>query len=510
MNTKVLFYIRVSTDEQAEFGYSIDMQQNQCMQFAQSHGLSMAGVYVDDGYTAKNMNRPQLKIMLEVLKKSKDIKGIVVWRLDRLCRNTDDYYIKFKQMFDKYGIQLLSATENNDMDNPYGRYMRNMQINNAELESCLTSIRTKANLKEKAMQGYFPGARVPLGYTRKIIDKRNTVVIDEEKAPYVKNIMELYSTGAYSYSDIARIMRSKGLEHRKKPCSKKLIENTLVNNLIFYTGKFNFNGEIYRGNHEPLITSELYLNILKVRDGKTNARTKRKFLYKGMVKCAKTGRTLSAETHSGAHKSGTYIYYRCPKECPYRENCNQYLKEAVIDDAVRLAFQSISITPEERAKFITILKDIVHVQAVRDEKMKENVAGQITKLKNRINQLYDDKLDGVISSEVYFQKKQKWEIELEEKTLQYSSLSKTNLELIKRCEKLSEPLENLWLSYSQQSDEKKRILLKLLSSNLFYDGSKVVITINRVLETLFKIVVFKNGAPDGIRTHAYRNHNPRS
>lgn len=70
---------------------------------------------------------------------------------------------------------------------------------------------------------------------------------------------------------------------------------------------------------------------------------------------------------------------------------------------------------------------------------------------------------------------------------------------------MSEPLENLWLSYSRQTDEKKRILLKLLSPNLFYDGSKVVITINRVLETLFKFIVFKNGADSGTMSEPKTN-----
>lgn len=68
---KVLIYIRVSTEEQAKFGYSINMQQNQCTTYADKMGFDIGEIYIDDGYTAKNMKRPQLLRMLDIVKKGK-------------------------------------------------------------------------------------------------------------------------------------------------------------------------------------------------------------------------------------------------------------------------------------------------------------------------------------------------------------------------------------------------------------------------------------------------------
>lgn len=74
-----VLYIRVSTDEQAKFGYSIDMQQNQCFGFAQKEGYNVIGVYIDDGFTARNPNRPQYKKLFEDIKnKKKGINAVIV------------------------------------------------------------------------------------------------------------------------------------------------------------------------------------------------------------------------------------------------------------------------------------------------------------------------------------------------------------------------------------------------------------------------------------------------
>ena len=500
---KVYFYIRVSTDEQAEFGYSIDMQQNQCAKFADMSGLKLIRTYIDDGYTAKNMKRPQLLQMLTDIKKEKGLYAIVVWRLDRLCRNTDDYHATFKKLFSKYGVELLSATENNDMSNPYNRYMRNLQINNAELESNLTSIRTIANMREKARQGYYPGHKPPVGYTRKIINKINTCVIDWPVAKYVKKIIDLYCTGVYSYSDIARIMREEGFIYRNKHCTKKMVENILTLHLKFYIGKFDFSGESYDGKHEALISKETYLLVKKIREQHSSPKIqKHSFLYRGLIKCPESGRVLTAETHKGANKSGTYVYYRCARNCQNPSNCKCMIREDSIDKAVKDVLCSLSITPEKLKELKSEFKYMLKYQEEFDENKKTQLAAQITKLRTRLNNLYEDKLDGIVSNETYFKKKEEWEVSLEEKTLEYSSLSKTNIELIKQIEKMSELLENLYEHYLQLPDEKKRILLKLLCPNFFYDGSKIVITIKRAFETLFKFALFENGAGGGIRTHA--------
>lgn len=510
-NKNAVLYIRVSTDEQAKYGYSIDMQQNQCFNFAQKEGYNIIGVYIDDGYTARNQNRPQYKQLFEDIKnKKKNINAVIVWRCDRMIRNTGLYHAQIVPKFAQYGVELLSATENNDMNNPYGRYIRNNQINNAELESELTSIRTIENLKEKARQGYFPGSRAPVGYIRDKIDGKKVIVPDKQKAPYIKDVFNLYTRGGYSYKEIADKLAKRGFTHNNKPCNKKLIENILTVYDCFYNGQFIFKGVKYEGKHEAILTKEEYANFKRVRDQKYAPKSKKHtFIYRGLIQCALTGKYLIGEEQTGANNSGIYQYYRC-HHCSMKKDCKKIIKSSVIDKLIIDTINSLTITKEDVLKFKDELKNIMYTNQSLNEERLNLILPQVKKLENRMLALYDDKIDGVITDEFYKQKRNSWQNQLDEYQLEITALKNTQKEIFKRIENALELCEDLSGAYLRHSDDEKRILLNLLCSNFFYDGSKLTITIKEPFMALMNFALFKNGAPDGIRTHAYRNHNPRS
>ena len=498
---KADLYLRVSTSEQAKHGFSIDMQENQNRLFANKMGFEVKNVYIDDGYSGKSINRPKLNELLKNIKKRNyEIDAVIVWRCDRLSRNTDYYYGVIKPTFEKHGIQILSATEPNDMDNPYGRYMRNNQINNAELESGLISIRTIENLKEKARQGDYPSSIPPVGYKRERVNGKSIVVIDEEKAPYVERIFCYYITGFYSFKSLADKMSEEGFTHHGKKCTKKLIENILCNNLLFYTGKFKYMDKEYQGNHKPILTFEAYKEIQQIKkERSTTQKQVHNFLYKGMIKCPKSGNVLIPEKQSGQNKSGEYIYYRCQRhKC---KGCKRIIKEEIITETVLDTLKSIQLTPAQIADAKEDFKTLLHIQSDMDDKRKLQIETQSKKLKNRLNQLYEDKLDGIISPEVYMQKKAEWENQLDDLTLQYTALMKTNRELTRRMDKLLELCESLSERYLELPDEKKRQLLKIICSNFFYSDSKLSINVKSAFAALFKFVIFENGSSGGTRTY---------
>ena len=510
-NKNAVLYVRVSTDEQAKHGYSIDMQQNQCFNFAQKEGYIITGVYIDDGYTARNEKRPQYqKLLIDIKNKSNNINAVIVWRCDRMVRNNSLYHSQIVPKFAKYGVLLLSATENNDINNPYGRYIRNSQINNAELESELTSIRTKENLKEKARQGYYPASIPPVGYIRAKIDGKKIIIPDKEKAPYIKEVFQLYTRGGFSFRDIADKLSRKGFQHNNKPCTKKLIENILTVYDIFYVGKFRYKGEIYNGKHEPILTTEEYENFKRARALKYAPKTKKHdFLYRGLIKCTLTNKIFIGEEQTGANNSGIYQYYRC-HHCNLKKDCKRIIKSNIIDKLVIDAINTLTITKKEFAIFKDDLKTIMYKNYSMNEERLKQIQPQIKKLESRMLALYDDKIDGVITEEFYKQKRDLWQNQLDDYQLEITALTNTQKEIFKRIENALELCKDLSGAYLRHTDEEKRILLNLLCSNFFYDGSKLTITIKEPFKALINFAIFKNGASDGIRTHAYRNHNPRS
>lgn len=504
-----VLYIRVSTDEQAKYGYSIDMQQNQCFKFAEKENYNVVGIYIDDGYTARNENRPKFKQLFEDIKHKKNrIDAVIVWRCDRIVRNNALYHSKLVPKFAQHGVALLSATENNDVNNPYGRYIRNTQINNAELESELTSIRTIENLKEKARQGYFPGAIPPVGYKRVKIDGKKIIVPDEEKTQFISDIFKLYTMAGYSFKEIANIMAKKGFTHNNKPCSKKLVENILTVYDIFYIGKFRYKGEIYNGKHEALITPELYAAFKAKRQENFRPKlVKHKFLYKGMITCPKNGRLFVGESQKGANSSGEYLYYRCHHSCEYCNNCKRIIKSDIIDKAILETIKSIDITEEKFLESKEALKDIMYKNHSMNEARKAQIDQQLKKLNNRLLALYDDKIDGVISDDIYTTKRNTWQSQIEDLTLELSALNKTQDEIFKRISVMLELLKDLTGAYLKHTDDKKRILLNLLCSNFFYDGSKLTITIKEPFTALVKFAIFKNGAHGGSLLELFNKKN---
>ena len=150
---KAVIYARVSSEEQAKHGFSIENQKKVCIEFAENSGYFVDKVFVDEGKSAKNLERPEIQELIAYCSKKKnDIKAVVIWRLDRISRNNTDYHGILRPLLAKKGIKLLSATESN-VETIEGELMRNIAMNFAEYERQVTVTRTLAGLRQKAEQG---------------------------------------------------------------------------------------------------------------------------------------------------------------------------------------------------------------------------------------------------------------------------------------------------------------------------------------------------------------------
>ena len=106
---KIAIYVRVSTQEQAEHGYSIDEQIERCQQYAAAYHWEVYRVYTDAGYSGANMQRPALQEMICDIRK---YKKVLVWKLDRLSRSQKDTLYLIEDIFLKNGVEFVSMNEN--------------------------------------------------------------------------------------------------------------------------------------------------------------------------------------------------------------------------------------------------------------------------------------------------------------------------------------------------------------------------------------------------------------
>jgi DNA invertase Pin-like site-specific DNA recombinase len=200
---RIVIYIRVSTEEQAQMGgevegYSIPAQREACLGKVRQLDGMLVEEYVDAGESAKSANRPQLQKMLRELK-SRRIDYVVVHKIDRLARNRADD-VEINAAIAKAGAKLISVSEPVD-ETPAGRLLYNMMADVAQYHSDNLAVEVLKGMNGKAKQGGTP-FQAPIGYLnhRELRDgfEIRTIIVDPERAPLVRWAFEQYALGDWS------------------------------------------------------------------------------------------------------------------------------------------------------------------------------------------------------------------------------------------------------------------------------------------------------------------------
>ena len=293
---KVAGYCRVSHDEQKKFGYSIGAQVETIEKWATDKGHKIVNMYVDEGFSASNMDRPQLQEMLANLH---EIDAIVFTRIDRLSRNVLEAN-KMLDLLRQNGVDMIATSEDNvDTTTANGIFLFNLKVNLAEHELNKGSERIKAVFDYKIKNGQPISGAVPYGYKIVTQDGVKRVVKDEATEHIVKDIFDYFLTHQSIHKTVVYINQKYNLTRCYETYSKLLKKE-------FYYGS-------YRGNDnfaEPYIDRDTYDRIQEIL--KSNIRVKKHsftYLFTGLVKCIECGRTMTGfET---THNNKNYFYYRC-------------------------------------------------------------------------------------------------------------------------------------------------------------------------------------------------------
>lgn len=180
-------YVRVSTEEQAREGFSIDAQARVLKAYAIVKSLPDPVIYVDEGCSAKNLNRPAVQRLIADCK-SGEVSAVIVWRLDRFSRSLRDTVEILEDILLPRKIGFISATENIDTSTPSGRLMLNILASFAQSEREATSERVQMVAADLARQCKHLGGAPPYGYA--VVDGKYQ--IDEEKAVAVRAAFNMF------------------------------------------------------------------------------------------------------------------------------------------------------------------------------------------------------------------------------------------------------------------------------------------------------------------------------
>lgn len=486
MTKLAVIYTRVSSKEQEEGGYSIPAQLDFLMDYAKSKNLDVVKVY-SESVTASKAGRVEFNKMLNFAKKQRYGCHVIIEKNDRLLRNEDDEALLIKLAVKQGVIDLHLPKDHlilNRDSTPHEIFMFHMLCGMSCMYPRNLSREIKKGLDKKADLGDYP-ARAPIGYINlRLSKKKSKVEIDAVNAGYVSRIFELYATGLYSYKTLAERITKDGFCPKNKPCTKALIEKIIIN--PFYMGEFEYNGKRYENaSHTPIITKELFYTCKKVREWQAGPKKfTHDFLYAGLITCSQCGCQLTAEI-----KKGKYIYYHCTGN--KGGDCKRhYLKEEHIDKIVERTLKSIQPPKEFADLTIKKFKDIVNSNYEYEKKSFDEINKKISLLKNRLNKLYMDRLDGMINDEFYIEKKREFQNELDDFEIQHRNITLENDMLIDMGVQIIELCKNAYNSYLRGNNENKRLLLKILCSNFLYDGENLVITLKNTLEPMLLGVNF--------------------
>jgi site-specific DNA recombinase len=315
---KAAIYVRVSTNEQAQEGFSIPAQIERLRAFCQSQGWKIFEEYIEDGKSAKDLERPKLKKMLNDMKKRKfDI--VLVYRLDRLTRSVLDLYSLLKT-FDEYDVAFKSATEVYDTSTAMGRLFITLVAALAQWERENLAERVKFGMEQMIDEGKKPGGHSPYGY--KFDNDFNCTVVEDE-AKNVQMIYQLYCDG-FGYRAIADRLNELEIKPRlAKEWNHNSVRDILRNDM--YIGIFRWGDKVINNNHTPIISETLFHKAQKTIKGRAVNRSRvGKFVLTGLLKCGHCDQNQMQGFHDNRDEK---TYYRCLK-------CNRITHEKNLLEAI--------------------------------------------------------------------------------------------------------------------------------------------------------------------------------
>lgn len=342
---KVACYCRVSTTEQAENGHSIDEQQERTSAYCKAMGWTPK-VYTDAGYSGSNMNRPSLQNLIKDVQAHKFDK-IVVYKLDRLSRSQKDTLYLIEDIFLQNNCDFVSMSENFDTSSPFGRAMIGILAVFAQLEREQIKERMTMGREARAKQGKYTGSwRHPIGY-----DYINgELVVNEFEKVQINRIFEDYASGV-GVAKIAKNLNDAGLYHKYGKWTENVVRTLLDRKT--YIGYVRFEGEWFKGTHEPIISEELFDRVQSVIRSKKDSYGHIKYgsavsYLGGMIICKQCGERYYK--HRLGSRGYKYDWYCCknryPKvkytghECKNKNWKMKELDDLIFDEIRKLKFES--------------------------------------------------------------------------------------------------------------------------------------------------------------------------
>ncbi len=382
---RAVLYVRVSTEEQAEEGHSIEAQLRVLREFCARKGWQVVGEYVDAGVSGKTMRRPKMQALLhDATATPRPFDVIAVHKLDRFSRSILDTISTLTRL-KEIGIGLASATQPIDFTTPEGKAMLMMLAVFAEIYIDNLSRETSKGREERAHKGFANG-HVPFGYRAVKLQPTND---DERGVEFHPENIEGYRLAIKMCADGKRIseimheLNARGFRSTTfrgvRPFSKDMLFHMLKNR--FYLGEVSYKGEWMPGKHAPAIDLETWERAQRQREMRGLRKADRhpyssqSYVLRGLVYCGECGNRLRGWSDRTSGR-----YYKCPAK-DKGETCSQKaIRAEKLEKQIGEILSRLQL-PDDWMERARILIEGCDDDSAQRERQRTNLEGQLERLR---------------------------------------------------------------------------------------------------------------------------------
>ena len=509
LNCKYFLYVRKSSESEDRQIQSIEDQIGVLKKLANERQLTVVDELIE-AKSAKAPGRPVFDDMIERIKKG-EAQGIITWKLDRLSRNPIDsgtisYMLQEKIILHIQTNERSYYSEDNVLLMAVENGMANQFIRDL-------SSNTKRGLLKKAEKGWFP-AQATLGYINNPIKKKGEkdIIKDPNTFDITQRMFGMMLTGAYTPPQILRLATEDwGLRNRHGNKISKATIYRIFKDPMYY-GRFEYpfrSGNFYDGAHEPMITIEEYERIQRILSGGVKqAPRKHFFAYTGIIKCDECGAAITAEHKHKKHKNGNehhYIYYHCTGQKDPSCSQNNYIEQKNLEQQIVKHLEKL-IVPEELIKWaIAQIESKGENMASKNKDVLDSQKRELSKIKIKLDNLFDLRLSEEISNELFISKKAELIKSQERLTNSLKSIEDDNEDITNKIQQLFDFSNALITKFNNADKLKKKEILSVICSNLTLLDKKLSLTFKKPINYVAEIgseLHRENEVVEDIRTHS--------
>lgn len=468
-SSRVAFYIRKSTEEENRQILSRESQETELRKLAESRGdiIEEENIYRESHSAGTAGKRSLFNDLLERVV-SGEIYTIYTWDWDRLVRNMTEGGFLCQLLLER---KVVVVTPKQVYDSTTDVIVPAIWSAQATGERLKLIERIKRGIGAKIARGFY-NWRAPVGYINSgKIKGHKSIEPDPIKASLVK-LLFLEATKGNGLKSLVPYAQTIGLvgqltKNLEKPLTPHGI-SSILSNPIYY-GYMRYKENLYQGTFEPLISKELWDTVQSTIHRQYVPRPKiRNLPFRGIMTCPECGSAITA-----CVKKGKYIYNHCGKRRGVK--CRQpMIQSRYIEEQFREIISNLHISEAMCRDGIEYLRGKHSEKVALQIAITDNLQAEEKRLEERLNRLFEMRLDGDISKDQYDAKKLDIELEVQSVKARRAARDNNSLNWLEQAESLLELAMDLPKIFDAATQEEKEQLIKLVGWNYKLDNKKVL------------------------------------